>query len=81
MRSSDLRNLTLAELSRALASRALSPVEVTEGYLERIHELDGSLHSFITVLPEKARAEARRAEGEIRQGQYRGPLHGVPLAI
>ncbi|HEU5300489.1 MAG TPA: amidase, partial [bacterium] len=47
----------------------------------RIHELDGSLHSFITVLPEKARAEARRAEGEIRQGQYRGPLHGVPLAI
>ena len=73
--------LSLAALAAALQERRLSPVEVVNSLLERIESEDAKLNAFITVLPERALEEAARAEGEIMAGEYRGPLHGVPVGI
>lgn len=73
--------LTVTELAPLLESREVSPVAATEAYLERIDQVDGQLNSYITVCREEARAAAREAEGEIAAGRYRGPLHGVPVAV
>jgi aspartyl-tRNA(Asn)/glutamyl-tRNA(Gln) amidotransferase subunit A len=72
---------TISELSQRLRGREVSPVEVTQECLGRIERLNPSLNAFITVTDESALAAARRAEGEIRRGEWRGPLHGVPLAL
>ena len=73
--------LTVTELAPLLESREVSPVAATEAYLERIDRVDGQLNSYITVCREEARAAAREAEVEIAAGKYRGPLHGVPVAV
>src|SRR5436190_23416952 len=73
--------LTIAEAGALIGKRELSPVELTESRLARIERLDGRLHSFIRVLREPALAAARRAEAEIMAGNYRGPLHGVPIGL
>jgi aspartyl-tRNA(Asn)/glutamyl-tRNA(Gln) amidotransferase subunit A len=70
----------LAEVARLIRTRAVSPVEVVTACLERI-EARRELNAFITVLAERALAEARRAEAEIAQGESRGPLHGVPVSV
>jgi aspartyl-tRNA(Asn)/glutamyl-tRNA(Gln) amidotransferase subunit A len=72
---------SLTDLARAYSERRLSPVEVVGALLERIEGADGELNSFITVLPERALEEATRAEQEILGGDYRGPLHGVPVGL
>ena len=77
----DLTNVTIAELAPQLRERQLSPVELTEAYLQRIERLDGQLNSYIRVMADEARAAAREAESEIGRGAWRGPLHGVPLGI
>ena len=59
----------------------MSPVEVTEACLARIDRLDRTLNAFITLTPDRALAAARRAEGEITAGHWRGRLHGVPIAL
>ena len=69
--------LTVAEASRAIAEGRLSPITLTEAYLERIDALDGDLHSHVTVLHDAARAAAR----EIAAGRSRGPLHGIPIGL
>ena len=76
-----LHYLTIHEASGLLRDGRLSPVELTRAFLERIEELDPTLHAYITVLGEGAMAEARIAEEEIRRGDYRGPLHGIPIAL
>ena len=73
--------LSATDLAELLRSRQVSPVEATEAYLARIEQVDPSLNSYITVTAEQARAEAQQAESEIAAGQYRGPLHGVPVAV
>ena len=73
--------LSLTEVSALLRQRQLSPVELTRAMLDRIARLDTRLHSYITVLPEAALAQATIAEREIGDGIDRGPLHGVPIAI
>jgi aspartyl-tRNA(Asn)/glutamyl-tRNA(Gln) amidotransferase subunit A len=73
--------LTIAEAAKLIQQRELSPVELVESRLGRIEKFDGKLHSFIRVLADTARAEARAAESEIAAGKYRGPLHGVPLGL
>ena len=70
---------SLACLSRELLARHISPVEVVRALLERI-EADET-NSFITVTAERALQEASQAEREILAGRYRGPLHGVPVAL
>jgi len=73
--------LTIAEAGALIGKRELSPVELTESRLARIERLDGKLHSFIRVLREPALAAARAAEAEIMAGNYRGPLHGIPIGL
>src|SRR5690554_6418247 len=70
---------SLAELSQALHSKAISSVELTELYLKRIQQFDSSINSFITVTPELALEQARAADERLAKGDA-GPLTGIPLA-
>ena len=72
---------TISELSQRLRRREVSPVEITQDCLERIERLNPELNAFITVTGESALAEAQLAEAEILRGKWRGPLHGVPVAL
>src|SRR6185312_15188706 len=73
--------LTIAEAARLIETRELSPVDLLDSRLERISRLDSRLNSFIRVLADEARKEARAAEAEIAAGRYRGPLHGIPIGL
>ncbi len=73
--------LSAAELGGLIQQKQVSPVEVVEAHLQRIEALEPKLNSFITLLPDEARAAARRAEKEVQEGTYRGPLHGIPLGL
>ncbi len=73
--------MSLQAIGRLIETRQVSPVQVTQQLLDRIAEIDASLHSYATVTSERALAAARRAEQEIADGNYRGPLHGVPVAV
>ena len=73
--------LSVAELSDLLRTGEVSPVEATEAYLDRIDSKDGQIGAYLTILRDQALEAARAAEREIAQGQYRGPLHGVPYAV
>ena len=72
---------TISEIAPRLRSREISPVEITRECLSRIDKLNPALNAFITLTAEAALADARQAEAEIIRGQWRGPLHGIPLAI
>jgi aspartyl-tRNA(Asn)/glutamyl-tRNA(Gln) amidotransferase subunit A len=79
--SAGVTSLSLSQASQLVRSKKLSPVELTEACLERIERLNPKLNAFITVTAESALAEARAAEQEIQKGHWRGPLHGIPLAL
>lgn len=79
--SGDLIDLTIAALAPKLAAREISPVELTEAYLDRIERLNDRVHAYVHVTAERARADARAAEAELRAGQVRGPLHGIPIGL
>jgi amidase len=81
MAADELCYLELTELSERLRTRRVSPVEVTRAILARIEKLDGRLGSFATLTAEPALSEAAQAEAEIARGGWRGPLHGVPIAV
>src|ERR1700680_5202147 len=72
---------SIVETSELLRKRELSPVELTKNCLARIEKLKPTLNAFITVTIESALEQARRAEAEILGGNWRGPLHGIPLAL
>lgn len=76
-----LHELSLSAASEQLRAGALSPVELAEALLARISALDPRLRAFARVTPERAMEDARRAESEIARGAWRGPLHGVPIAL
>jgi aspartyl-tRNA(Asn)/glutamyl-tRNA(Gln) amidotransferase subunit A len=78
---SNLEWLDLSEASEQIQKRAISPVELTRVCLDRIERLNPQLNAFITVTAAAAMEEARRAEKEISEGQWRGPLHGIPMAL
>lgn len=73
--------LSIAELAPLIQKKQVSPVELVNESLERIHQLQPKLNSFITVTDDEARREAAQAEREIRQGRCRGPLHGIPISV
>lgn len=77
----DLYYTSLREVGRRIQSRDLSPVDLTRLMLDRIVKVDPQLKSYATVMSEQALADARAALQEIGAGRYRGPLHGVPIAI
>ena len=72
---------SLLELGERLRKRSMSPVELTQQCLAQVERLNPILNAFITVTAESALAEARQAEAEIQRGDWRGHLHGVPLAL
>ncbi|MER8570088.1 amidase [Mesorhizobium sp. M0924] len=79
--SPDIALLSLAELSRRLRAREISPLELTKTYLDRIAALDQRLHSFNSLRTESALQEASAAEQALMRGDWLGPLHGVPIGI
>ena len=81
MDSTELCYISAGQLSRLVQAKEVSPVEIVDAHLARIGATEPALNSFITLLPEEARAAARRAETEIRAGNYRGPLHGIPVGL
>ena len=76
-----LPKLELSEVSQAVQKKEVSPVELTQACLARIEKLNPTLNAFITITAESALQEARKAEAEIGRGEWRGPLHGIPLAV
>jgi len=77
----ELTRLTLVEAMAMLRRRAVSPVELTQAFIARIERLNPALNAFITVTEEQALQQAREAEAQIQRGHWRGPLHGMPLAL
>jgi aspartyl-tRNA(Asn)/glutamyl-tRNA(Gln) amidotransferase subunit A len=72
-------DLTITRLAPLIRQKAISPVELTKFCLEQIARLQPEINAYITVTPEIALAQARRAESEITKGLYRGVLHGIPI--
>jgi Asp-tRNA(Asn)/Glu-tRNA(Gln) amidotransferase A subunit family amidase len=77
----DLAFESVATLASLIASRRISSTELTRMYLERLNRHDATLHCVVTLTEELALAQAAEADAEIRAGQYRGPLHGIPYGI
>ena len=73
--------LSVAELSALIREKKVSPVEAAEAYLERIDSLNFKFNSYITVCRNEALEAARDAEKAIAQGNYIGPMHGIPVAV
>jgi len=80
-KSDDLSSLSLYEASRLVQKKSVSPVELTRSCLSRIERLNPKLNAFITVTAEQALAQARELENERQRGRWRGPLHGIPIAL
>ncbi len=72
---------TISELAPRLRRKEVSPLELTRDCLDRIEKVNPALNAFITVTAESAMTEAHTAETEIARGQWRGPLHGIPIAL
>ena len=81
MITNDTLFLSVAELAAQIRARKLSPVELTEAYLQRLETVGKRLNAVAYVMRETALREARQAEDEIRRGRYRGPLHGIPYGV
>ncbi|MBT4428876.1 MAG: amidase, partial [Nitrospinaceae bacterium] len=81
MSSRELCFLSVSELAEKTKAQEISPRETVEAHLAQIDELNPELNAFITVCHEEAMSAAARAEEEISGGQYRGPLHGIPIGV
>lgn len=77
----DPTDLTIADAARAIERRELSPADLAAAYLARIETLQPDINAYVTLTPERALEDARRAGDEIAGGQYRGALHGVPIGL
>jgi aspartyl-tRNA(Asn)/glutamyl-tRNA(Gln) amidotransferase subunit A len=77
----EILGFDVATLAEKIRAKELSPIDITDAYLERIEALDPKILAYITVTAEDARIAARKAEDEITHGNWRGPFHGVPIAL
>jgi aspartyl-tRNA(Asn)/glutamyl-tRNA(Gln) amidotransferase subunit A len=77
----DIAYLDLHEAARLVRQKKVSPVQLAQACLTRIDALNPVLNAFITVTAESALAQARQAEAEVQRGRWRGPLHGIPIAL
>src|SRR5882724_13270448 len=73
--------LSIHEAQQLIKNRQLSPVDLTRAVLDRIQAVDGQLHAYINLMAESAMREASAAEAEIAKGNWRGPMHGIPIAV
>jgi len=80
MPTEELFYLPISEVAKRIETKKLSPVELTQTYLERASKLGPKLNAFATLTPDLAIEQAKAAEKEIQHGHYRGPLHGIPYA-
>src|SRR5260370_4845663 len=80
MPGEELFYLSVSELAKRIESKKLSPVTLTQAYLDRSQKLGPRFNAYARLTPEIALAQARAAEKEIQRGHYRGPLHGIPYA-
>src|SRR4051812_15075848 len=81
MRSLDFERLTISDVAPLIRRKQLSPLELTQRYLERIQKLNPALNCYLAMNEEGALAGAKTAAREINKGNYRGPLHGIPVSI
>src|SRR5437870_4065682 len=79
--AADLLDLSALALARLIEARAASPVEVVQAVQRKLDATDADARCLVLRTDETALAEAQVAEREIRGGRYRGPLHGIPLAV
>src|SRR5260221_11825119 len=79
--TADYHYLSITELSELIRQKKVSPVELVAGCLKRIEQLNPPLNAFITVTADQALQEAKRAEREIKDGKWKGPLHGLPVGV
>ena len=77
----ELPFLTIKEAGDLIREKEISPLEITKSLLDRISDIDGNINTYITVLGDSALESAERAEKEIAGDNYKGPLHGVPIAL
>ncbi|HEY2459460.1 MAG TPA: amidase [Candidatus Acidoferrum sp.] len=80
MPTPEIYNLSLSELAKRIESKKLSPVELTQLYLDRSAKFGPRFNAYAMLMPESALEHAKAAEKEIQRGHYRGPLHGIPYA-
>ena len=78
---SDLHYMSIADAGRLIRDGDLSPVDFVEALLTRISQIDPKLDAFLAVAGEQARADALEAQEEIANGNYRGPMHGIPYGL
>ena len=71
----------IGSVSELIKNKDISPLELTEYMLRRIEKLDVKLKSYATVCADRAIDSAKEAENEIMAGNYRGPLHGIPISV
>ena len=76
-----MNEISIAKASDLLRRKQISPVDVTKTCLDRIERLNPTINAFITVMHDSALAQARKAEEEIHAGNWRGPLHGIPIGL
>jgi aspartyl-tRNA(Asn)/glutamyl-tRNA(Gln) amidotransferase subunit A len=81
MKALDLEGLTISAVAPQIKRKKISPVDLTQQYLNRIKKSNPTLNAFLAMAEKEALAAAKKAEGEIRRGKYRGPLHGIPISI
>ncbi|HEX5419081.1 MAG TPA: amidase [Gammaproteobacteria bacterium] len=77
----DLRAMSIVQAAQCLRARSVSSVELTQAYLAAIERLQPSINAYITVTAELALEQAREREAELAAGRWRGPLHGIPMAL
>ncbi|MDA2933194.1 amidase family protein [Acidobacteria bacterium AH-259-D05] len=78
---SDLHYLSIAQAAELIRTKQLSPLELTQAVLDRIDQVEPKVHAFVTVARDEALEAARSAQEEIARGEYRGPLHGIPVGV
>ena len=76
-----LFRLTVTEMSRLLLAGDVTSVAITESVLARAEETDPTIHAYVTLMRERALAEASQADEEFAAGRRRGPLHGIPISV
>ena len=78
---SDQRFVSITEVSELIRQKQMSPVELVRDALKRIEELNPKINAFITILADQSLEAAQNAEVDIKNGQWKGPLHGIPMGV
>ena len=81
MNASEVVYKPVRQLAELVRERKVSPTELAEVFLDRLERIGPSYNALVTLMPDRAMEEAKRAEQEIASGTYRGPLHGIPYGL